>query len=1494
MKYISSLDSRLVALLATACVAVSGSFTAHAQIIQTYAPTAWVNDTSSPNANYTVTEANTSHPTYQNTGAERNSLFGNSPIGATITLNKPGDTAILTAQVTLGGDASATGNVQYRLGMVYQGANAMDTGWGGYFVGNPTGGDRYIYMRNIPNTGIYASGSGATLGTSTDFVYAGGWGAATYDFMLSVTRLGEDSALVMWRLAGLAPNTYQWSGRYTNSSVSTRGGFSFDQIGFLGGSGIFNSASTDNVIAYTNVLVTVGSFGDGTWANDANDLWSVTNNWANGVAANGAGFIADFSQVNLAADRTVTLDSSRSIGPLHFGATSGSTNNWLLDAISGSTLTLDSARITTPSIAVSQNTATINLSLVSSNGLTKTGAGTLVLRGNNTFVGTLNLNDGALNFQSSANLQVSSDAISTINFGGGTLQWASGNTLDISSSGIPINFGGTGGIDTGPNNVTFANSFGDGGVGGLTKLGTGTLTLNNSVSYTGTTTISNGVLALSGSSSISSSTNINIGPTGTLNVTGISGLTLASAQTLRGSGTVNGNLTDTSSTVISPGGSGTAGTLTVNGNLNLSGSGALYYDLTNSTAVGGGANDLIVVTGNLTLNSGTAVNLSFLAGSPAPGVYTIMQVSGLINGDPAITLVPPTLGSRYTVTFAANNSTSPKQVTMTITGSPQPLVWTGANGVQWDFSSINWSNTLSHASGAFSQGDYVTFDDSGNSSAPIDLATTLTPGSVVVNGTSTYTLGSSSSLGSLAGAASLTKNGSGTLILDTVNSYGGATVINGGTLQVGGPVSGGISGSLGIGPVTNNAALVFNRADDYTYANAIYGTGSITNIGSAGTVTLSGSISGSGLNMAGYGVMVLSASNSYTGQTLVSSGSLHPRDSAALGASAAGTVVQNGAQLYIDANIDILGESLSLAGAGPATDGALRKGSGGTTTLGGVITLTADTRLQLDGGSTLNLTHAAGINAPDINLTLGADAYARGNITGPLNLGSGSLTKEGGGTWTLAPTNTFTGKTVINGGILAISAKTALGPASTFISDYVTLNGGSLGVTTNVTFDDGLRGFTVNGTAGGFDVSAGLTLVVSNEITGAGTLTKSGSGTLVLRGTHRFSGTLNVDSGGNAVNDGIVRVASSAAIANVVSPIAIRNTQGGNSTVELDGSSGNIIVSQDITLNGRSPAVPAIVNVAGTNTLAGAITMGAGGGQYRIQSDSGLLTINGIMSFSITTPETLTFQGNGNLSVNGPIEDGTAIVSVAKNGDGVLTLAGTNSYSDSTIINGGTLNLAGSISGTGMVTVAGGILSGTGTINIPVTVQAAGSLSPGSSIGALTINSSLTNLGSVVMEVAKSGSALTSDSIRGMSTIVYGGILKLVLSGDALAANDSFKLFYAGAYQGTFASLVPATPGPGLSWDTTSLATDGTLKVVGAAAPLEIAEVSLVGTNLVMSGSGGTPGSGFSVITHTNIVEPLSNWTVIGTGTFDVRGILSFTNAIVPGTPQRFYLIRVP
>ncbi len=130
--------------------------------------------------------------------------------------------------------------------------------------------------------------------------------------------------------------------------------------------------------------------------------------------------------------------------------------------------------------------------------------------------------------------------------------------------------------------------------------------------------------------------------------------------------------------------------------------------------------------------------------------------------------------------------------------------------------------------------------------------------------------------GTLAGVLSdgtqpgdIVKTGGGTLVLTGDNTYSGGTTVSAGTLQLG---SGGTTGSI-VGNVTDNATLVFNRADDVTFAGAISGSGALVQAG-PGTLTLTGA-------------------NTYTGGTTVSAGTLAGNTT-----SLQGNIVDNAAVVF--------------------------------------------------------------------------------------------------------------------------------------------------------------------------------------------------------------------------------------------------------------------------------------------------------------------------------------------------------------------------------------------------------------------------------------------------------------------------------------------------------------------------------------------------------------------------------------------------------------------
>lgn len=230
---------------------------------QSYAPANWVNDPFCPNPNYGLLGAGTTSPVFTNNAVQRGTLYINSPIGQTLTLAKPGDSLTFTGQVSLAGDINPDGDMQFRVGVYSRGDNASDTNWLGYTFGNPAGSGvgagTGLYVRKNPNAAVFASGSAGhavrpecVLGT-----YNAGWVAGTYNFSLSVSLTASNLQHVAWSMKGVAPGSYAYAASYLNTNAPTAPA-SFDQVGFMGGAALFNSATTANRIAFTNLAVTFG------------------------------------------------------------------------------------------------------------------------------------------------------------------------------------------------------------------------------------------------------------------------------------------------------------------------------------------------------------------------------------------------------------------------------------------------------------------------------------------------------------------------------------------------------------------------------------------------------------------------------------------------------------------------------------------------------------------------------------------------------------------------------------------------------------------------------------------------------------------------------------------------------------------------------------------------------------------------------------------------------------------------------------------------------------------------------------------------------------------------------------------------------------------------------------------------------------------------------------------------------------------------------------
>jgi autotransporter-associated beta strand protein len=193
--------------------------------------------------------------------------------------------------------------------------------------------------------------------------------------------------------------------------------------------------------------------------------------------------------------------------------------------------------------------------------------------------------------------------------------------------------------------------------------------------------------------------------------------------------------------------------------------------------------------------------------------------------------------------------------------------WTGATNTNWDTATQNWREVNSGAATLYLQGaggsDSVLFDDTATGSTNVNLASALTPSSVIVNNpTKNYTF---SGTGKLAAITALLKLGGGRLTLANTggNDYAGKTMVNAGT-------SSGRWTVLHPVPVNSAAAqlritpsVIFDRPDNVDLSNVISGTGSVTKNNT--------------------NILTLLGNSTYTGATTVTAGTLRLGSATGLG-----------------------------------------------------------------------------------------------------------------------------------------------------------------------------------------------------------------------------------------------------------------------------------------------------------------------------------------------------------------------------------------------------------------------------------------------------------------------------------------------------------------------------------------------------------------------------------------------------------------------------------
>jgi len=383
-------------------------------------------------------------------------------------------------------------------------------------------------------------------------------------------------------------------------------------------------------------------------------------------------------------------------------------------------------------------------------------------------------------------------------------------------------------------------------------------------------------------------------------------------------------------------------------------------------------------------------------------------------------------------------------------------------------------------------------------------------------------------IGNSTGATSLIKSGDGTWVLSGANSYSGTTAVNLGTLA--------ITSATGLGATTAGTTVASGGTLDLQGAavgaealtlsggtlKVSSGTSSLSGtiaLGANSTIdsalntslTLTGVISGTGsLSKTGNGTLTLTRGNSYSGETRVSAGTLAITNATGLGATTFGTTVASGATLDL--------QSAAVGAEAVTLNGGTLKVSSGPSSLSGAITLGADS--TIDSSATLTLT--GGLANAGFQTTFTGTGST--TVSTVAISGLGGLTKTGNGTLALNGANTFSGTTNINAGSLILGHSLAL-QSSTL---NLTTGGFSFG---------GMNDVTLGGLSGSSDLvltstatSPGVTLKVGNNntntlysgiLSGAtGSLFKVGNGTLTLSGDNTYGGTTTISGGTLQVGDG--------------------------------------------------------------------------------------------------------------------------------------------------------------------------------------------------------------------------------------------------------------------------------------------------------------------------------------------------------------------------------------
>ncbi|MDA7086656.1 autotransporter domain-containing protein [Pseudomonas sp. SA3-5] len=966
------------------------------------------------------------------------------------------------------------------------------------------------------------------------------------------------------------------------------------------------------------------------------------------------------------------------------------------------------------------------------------------------------------------------------------------------------------------------------------------------------TNVSAGTLTISAGGELVS-TDVNISGAGAIHNAGaISGnvISTGAGTGIDSAGTINGNLSSGGITTISAGSvtgalAVTGGTTTVSGGATVGGDvnvGGGVLTLGAGTNLGPNSNRVVVVqktNGNARMDlGGNTVAASQIIANIASGTsFTNGTVTVANLAQIGVGTIDAVLAGAGTFRRVALNP----GIASTFTAAN---TYTGATDVQGRLVISSTGSILNTASITIDGAGVLRVDGAGGNAISDSMRITNngafeiygsdeTIGSIAGTGNISVASGTNLILsdgtthsidGVVSGAGGLTIDKSaGVVTLSGTNAHTGATTLEAGGLTLAGGAAIADTGAV----VVNGGTLTLSDSETI---GTLSGSGGAIQLGSntltvnaiSGSADYAGAISGSGgLGKTGAGTLALSGTNTYTGDTTLTAGTVAINNAGALGADSG--------YLWLAGGTLLATESLTLGKANLITQ------SGTTSTIaaanGKTLTLTGNVN-PIGSNAVLNFGAAGQEGTVVASNMSSATNTARVNVAGgTLRVGAGEFINSGLGF--IAGTSVAGAATLDMAGLLVRINN---------LSGTGTVNS-SAGSATLQTLGTSNFGGTIADGAGtsNLDVSSGaLTLSGGNTYTGTtllsgGNLTLTGAGALASTDVTINAGRTLTTQGGAATglaaataltNSGVLALTGDEEIGSIAGAGAVTLdahtlTIGGlNSSTELSGvvsGTGGLIKSGtgQLTLSGANTYVGQTAVTAGTLDVTGSIASTS-----VVVEDSASLTADGA---SLSDAASVTLNGTGSLTVNSATETigslsaaaGSTVVlnagltvgdtadttvagaisgigALTKVGAGTLLLSGGNTYSGGTTISAGTLvanNTSGSATGSGAVTVASGsALGGSGSIAGSVTVADGGRLAAGNSPGNLTLGELLLNNASVLdYELASPSdiAGVDSDLITVTGNLTLDGILNITDLGGfdfAVSSGDtgSYRLFNYG------------------------------------------------------------------------------------------------------------------